>query len=269
MVTSIRAAEAAAAARARAASQARLEAQAAAIRAQQARAAEQRAQQARAEAEARSAAQRAAQAAANRAYAARQEAMTTSQRGTVQTSNPPQNPTSPRYSPPVIQPTPPYVPPPPPPPVSPGNQSIKIATAELFISGESTVSEEQMFARTISDVASLELLELTRQGAVDGIDQTYLPITGLADLNMQNDPTKIIALQNSSDEYFKQFSIPLERYTPSEGTGENGEIVYIDTDSSSPTYNSLVINMINLKPTERLEIEFIYFDSASNVKWYN
>lgn len=217
-----------------------------------------RAAAARAEAQ-RTSAAAAAQAA--RQLHARQEAQTTSQRAPVVTQAP--------YSPPAVQPTPPYVPPPPPPPVSPGNQSIKIATAELFISGESTIGEEQMFARTISDVASLELLELTRQGAVDGIDQTYLPITGLADLNMQNDPTKIIALQNSSDEYFRQFSIPLERYTPSEGTGENGEIVYIDTDSSSPTYNSLVINMINLKPTERLEIEFIYFDSASNVKWYN
>lgn len=176
---------------------------------------------------------------------------------------------APVYRAPAVQPTPPYVPPPPPPPVSPGNQSIKIATAEKFISGEEVIGEDEMFTRTVSDVASMELLEITRTGAVDGIDQTYLPINGLADLNMQNDPTKIIALQNSSDEYFKQFSIPLERYTPSEGTGEDGEIVYIDRDPASSTYNSLIVNTVNLKSTERLEIEFIYFDSALNVKWYN
>ena len=233
------------------------------IRRAQATAAAQRAAAARAEAQA--AAQRAAaqaQAAAQRAAHARQEAMTTSQRVPVTTYAPPV------YNPPV-QPTPPAPPPPPPPPVSPGNQSIKIATAEKFISGEDVVGEDEMFTRTISEVASMELLEITRTGAVDGIDQSYLPITGLADLNMQNDPTKIIALQNSSDEYFKQFSIPLERYTPSEGTGENGEIVYIDRDPTSSTYNSLIVNTVNLKATERLEIEFIYFDSTSNVKWYN
>lgn len=224
-----------------------------------AKAAANRAAAARAEAQ-RTSAAAAAQAA--RQLHARQEAQTTSQRAPVTTQAPPP------YYPPV-QPTPPAPPPPPPPPVSPGNQSIKIATAEKFISGEEVVGEDTMFARTVSDIASMELLEITRTSAVDGIDQTYLPITGLADLNMQNDPTKIIALQNASDEYFRQFSIPLERYTPSEGTGEDGEIVYIDRDPASSTYNSLIVNTVNLKSTERLEIEFIYFDSALNVKWYN
>ena len=171
---------------------------------------------------------------------------------------------------PYFPPVPPYIPPPPPPPpVSPGNQSVKIATSELFISGEEVTDPETMFNRTIGDVATMELLEISRYDSVDGIDQSYQPITGLADMNMQNNPMNIVAMQSTSDEYFKQFSIPLQKYVPSEGTGANGEIVYLDEDPNSPTYNNLIINTINLKSTEKIEIEFISFDALVNVKWYN
>jgi hypothetical protein len=233
------------------------------LRAAAARAAAQRAAAARQEAQLaqqRAAAQ--AQAAAQRAAAARQEAMTTSAR--VPNTN--------SYSPPVYvapsPPPPPAPPPPPPPPVSPGNQSIKIATRDLFI-GDEVVDADASFSKLVGDIASTEFLEINRLGSVDGTDQAYLPITGLADLNMQNDPRKIIALQNTSDEYFRQFSVPLENYLPSEGNGPDGEIVYIDRDPTSTTYNNLVINTVNLKETERIEVEFIYFDTATNVRWYN
>jgi hypothetical protein len=121
-----------------------------------------------------------------------------------------------------------------------------------------------MFARTIAEIGGSELLEITRVGAVDGINQDYLPLTGLADTNMDNDPLKIIALQNTDEQYFKQFSVSLNRYIPDEGTGENGEIVYIDSDRTSSTYSSLIINTLNLRPEERLEIEFISFQDILN-----
>lgn len=232
------------------------------LRAAAARQAAQRAAAARQEAQLaqqRAAAQAAA--AAQRAQHARQEAMTTSARVPNTT-----------YSPPVYvaptPPPPPAPPPPPPPPVSPGNQSVKIATRDLFI-GDEVTDADSSFSKLVGEIASTEFLEINRLGAVDGTDQAYLPVTGLADLNMQNDPRKIIALQNTSDEYFRQFSVPLENYLPSEGTGPDGEIVYIDRDPTSTTYNNLVINTLNLKETERIEVEFIYFDATANVRWYN
>lgn len=191
----------------------------------------------------------------------------------------PSAPAKPVYSPPnfpyfpffpyfpYFPPVPPYIPPYF--PVSPGDQSIKIATRELFVNDNDITDPETMFQRTIGDVSGMELLELTRYNSVDGIDQTYSPITGLADMNLQYNPTNIISLQSTSDEYFKQFTIPLQRYVPNEGTGPGGEIVYLDEDPSSPTYNDLIINTINLKSTEKLEIEFISFDTSVNVKWYN
>ena len=173
--------------------------------------------------------------------------------------DPPLNPYTYTYTP-----APEPVPPPPPPPPSHAEQKIKIATSDLFITTDPVMSEEDLAFNTYEQISGMAMLELTRSSAVNGINQKYLPIAGLADLNLQYDPTNIIALQNIDVQYFNQFPIILNNFIPSVGTGPNGEIVYIDTDPTSPTYNDLIINVIGLRAVERVEVEFLTFDELLN-----
>jgi hypothetical protein len=190
---------------------------------------------------------------------ARQEALTTSVTG----YTPPRSPVY--YNPPYYAPAPPPVPPPPPPPPPRlGNQAIKIATNNLFIR-DSTVPPERIVELTFEQIGGTQLAQLVRTDSVDGIDQEYLPIANLASTNLQSDPYKIIALQNVNEEYFDQFEIILDDYTPSIGTGPTGEIIYIDTDSSSSTYSNLVVNTVNLKPNQKVETEFLSYSLVNDI----
>jgi hypothetical protein len=148
--------------------------------------------------------------------------------------------------------------------VTPTTQKIKIATSQLFIDGESNISPQLMVQRTFEDIGGMELLELTRTDSVNGIEQRYQPIAGLANINNEYNTKGLISLQSTSKNYFSQFQILLEPHIPTTGTGPIGEIVYFNNDKTDVNYGNLIINLINLKNDERLEVEFLTFDNVQD-----
>jgi hypothetical protein len=109
-----------------------------------------------------------------------------------------------------------------------------------------------MAALTFEDLAGLELIDIIRNDTVNGQDILYTPIKNLSSLAIRYSAQNLVALQNTSKAYFDNFPIKLEDYTPNRGLGVSGTTVYID-----PETKSLVVNVVNLSSSDRVEIQIL------------
>ena len=130
--------------------------------------------------------------------------------------------------------------------------SVKIATPDLILFDDSSVPIEVMSDLIFENIGGQELINISRNDMVNGQDVIYQPIKNLTTLYLQYNPQNVLALQNTSAAYFKNFPIKLENKIPNVGTGPNGEIVYID-----PETGNIVINVINLEKDEVVEVQIL------------
>jgi hypothetical protein len=147
---------------------------------------------------------------------------------------------------------------------STGAASVKAADPPLIALSNPTLSEDKMIELVFENIGGQELINITRNDIVNGQDVLYSPIKNLKDIYLQYNPNNIIKIENTSDTYFKNFSIRLENklpysgtglngeYLPYKGTGPNGEIVYIDQ-----TTGDLIINVSSIEPGEQVDVEIL------------
>jgi hypothetical protein len=159
-----------------------------------------------------------------------------------------------------ISATPPPVPPPPPPTGSP----VKIATPQYVRfdrDKEGDAQTDQDFIKFLffEQINGLALLSLTNSAKLDTGTISYQPIANMAETIRALSPKKIIALQDTSDTYFLNFPIKLERKVPNVGSGPNGINVYRNDQGgitvSDLTMGAIVIEAINLGVRESIQIE--------------
>jgi hypothetical protein len=147
------------------------------------------------------------------------------------------------------------------------SDSIKIATPDLLIFGEEVVAIEIMTDLIFEDIGGFELATISRHDLVNGQAVTYTPIKNLTDLYLQYNPNNVLRLQ-SADSFFGSLAISLANYLPRYGNGYdlvgtnpdltkrvkvyNGKPIYID-----PITGDLVINLINIKENEQVEVEIL------------
>lgn len=147
------------------------------------------------------------------------------------------------------------------------SDSIKIATPDLLIFGEQAVAIEIMTDLIFEDIGGFELATISRHDLVNGQTVIYEPIKNLTDLYLQYNPNNVLRLQ-SADSFFSSLAITLENYLPKYGNGYdlvgtnpdltkrvkvyNGKSIYID-----PISGDLVINLINIKENEQVEVEIL------------
>ncbi len=152
------------------------------------------------------------------------------------------------------------------------DDSVKIATPDLILSNDETMSIEIMTDLIFEDIGGYELATISRHDLVNGQKVIYAPIKNLTDLYLQYNPNNVLRLQ-SSDSYFKSLSLSIFDRLPNCGTGydlvgddpdltkrtkvPNCKPVYID-----PITGDLVINLINMKEGEQVEVEIL---SAGNI----
>jgi hypothetical protein len=137
--------------------------------------------------------------------------------------------------------------------VSPSvSAGVKIATPDLILFDDSSVPTEVMTDLIFENIGGQELISISRNDMVNGQDVIYQPIKNLTSLYLQYNPQNVLALQNTSAAYFKNFPIKFENKIPNIGTGPNGEIVYID-----PNTGDIVINVINLEKDELVEVQIL------------
>jgi hypothetical protein len=126
------------------------------------------------------------------------------------------------------------------------------ATPEMIALNNPVLDSERMLDLVFEDIGGQELINISRNDIINGQDVFYNPIKNLKELYVQYNPNNIIKLENTSDTYFKNFSIKLEGKLPAYGTGPNGEVVYIDT-----TTGDLIINISSLEPDEQVDVEIL------------
>lgn len=152
------------------------------------------------------------------------------------------------------------------------DDSVKIATPDLILSNDEVTQIEVMTDLIFEDIGGYELATISRHDLVNGQNIIYTPIKNLTDLYLQYNPNNILRLQ-SSDSYFKSLSLSIFNHLPVCGTGydlvgtdpdltkrtkvPNCKSVYID-----PITGDLVINFINIKENEQVEVEIL---SAGNI----
>lgn len=141
---------------------------------------------------------------------------------------------------------------------------IKIATSNLFLTTDLPLSAQTTFNLLFEDMIATEMVGYLKHNMVNGQNVNNQIFTNLAALSNQNNPFNIIKLTNTSLDYANSFGYSIESFVPSVGYGTNGEIVYVDT-----TNNNIVINCINVGENERIEVEFLNYDSLKNATIYS
>lgn len=131
-------------------------------------------------------------------------------------------------------------------------EDIKVATPEIMIATDETVPIELMTDLIFENIGGQELINIARTDIVNGQNVIYQPIKNLTSLYFKYNPQNILALQNTSEEYFKKFPIKLSSKIPNCGNGPDCKHVYLD-----PSTGDLIIELINMEDEEQVEVQII------------
>jgi hypothetical protein len=141
------------------------------------------------------------------------------------------------------------------------SKSVKVATPDLIILTEDVLSPEIMTDLIFEDIGGQEIINISRNDIINGQNSAYQPIKNVASLSYQYNPQNILALQKTDKDYFNNFPIPLYSKVPECGSGYdivagqpigNCKNVYIDGQTGD-----LVIDLVNMRPGEDIEIQII------------
>lgn len=134
------------------------------------------------------------------------------------------------------------------------NAPTKAATPSLIALSNPEIDFDRMLDLVFEDIGGQELINISRSDIINGEDVLYTPIKNLKDLYIQYNPNNIVGLESTSDTYFKNFPIKLESKLPDldSGTGPNGEVVYIDTETGD-----LIINVLSLESDEQVDVQIL------------
>lgn len=132
----------------------------------------------------------------------------------------------------------------------PTAQGTKMATPEYVQIKDVNVSTELMVELLFEDVGGQEIINIARSDLINGQPVIYQPIKNINSLGLKYSSQSLLGLKGTLDNTFKNFTLKLERYVPENGTGPNGEIVYIDQETGN-----LVVNTINTVNEMQVEIQ--------------
>jgi hypothetical protein len=141
------------------------------------------------------------------------------------------------------------------------NAAVKIATNNIFYTGQDPVTVNLMQRLFFEEIGGQELINISRNDLLSGQPLDYTVIKNLASLSIEYDPNKLLALQGTDVDYFSDFSFVLEKFVPDVGTGVNisevqtGERVYVE-----PSTGNVIVNTINVKSSQSVDIEFLSFE---------
>lgn len=129
---------------------------------------------------------------------------------------------------------------------------VLAATTNLIITTYDETPLEVMTDLIFEDIGGQEIINMSRTDIVNGQNIIYQPIKNLASINYQYNPQNILSLQDTSENYFKNFPINAANKIPNIGTGVDGSTVYIDNSTGN-----LVIELINIENDEQVEVQIL------------
>jgi hypothetical protein len=131
-----------------------------------------------------------------------------------------------------------------------GITEIKSATPQYLVISEEATPIEVMTDLVFEQIGGQELISVARNDTVNGQNIFYSPIKNLNFINKQFNPKNIIALQQTSDKYFENFSIKLNNLIPTIGNGPDNFNVYVENITGD-----LVVDAVGLAEDFQIEIQ--------------
>lgn len=125
-------------------------------------------------------------------------------------------------------------------------ESVKISTPDIILLVDSPVGAEILTDLIFQNIGGVEIINIARSDIINGQNVTYQPIKNITSLFYQYNPQNILALQGTDKNYFKNFAINLSERLP--------EYPYIYIDDNG----DLVIEVINMLPSESVEVQTVY-----------
>ncbi len=136
---------------------------------------------------------------------------------------------------------------------------IKLPVDNPFAVSETGVAPDTMEKVFFDSIGATEIINIARHDNINTVNPPYLPIVDAASVNLEYDPNKIVSLQKTSSAYFNSFGIDLDQFIPTVGTGESGEVVYVESETGD-----LIINVLDLPANFSVEVETMSFDQVFN-----
>ena len=136
--------------------------------------------------------------------------------------------------------------------------AVKVATPDLILFNESAIPVDIMTDLLFEEVGGKEIISIARNDIVNGQEISYNLIGNLNGLERRYNSKNIFSLPDTIEKYFSNFSIRFEIHVPEEGTGPNGQRVYIVQQSSTTaSRGDLIIDVINMETNERVDVEVL------------
>lgn len=143
------------------------------------------------------------------------------------------------------------------------SQSNKVATSNLFIVDERTITAEEMTDLLFEDFGATELINLSRHDSLNGQSIIYQPIKNMSALALDYNPQNILSFGQTENDLIQNFFLNVEKYIPSQPLPVDGQskvaadedrIVYLDQIT-----NDVIIEVVGIKEDERVEVEFLTY----------
>lgn len=131
-------------------------------------------------------------------------------------------------------------------PASSGS-GIKVATPDLILNDIISKEVEVLSELYFENLAGHELLLIARNDTVNGQNISYQPIKNLSSLSIEYGLESLIALQDTSDSYFRNFPIKLEDHLP-----DDEDIVSVDFETGN-----VIIRLADMLSDYQVEIQVL------------
>jgi len=126
---------------------------------------------------------------------------------------------------------------------------VKTATPDIILFDDQSLSTESMADLIFENIGGQELINISRNDSINGQEISYQPIKNVKLLQQSYNPNNILGIQKTSDKYFSGFPILFDQKFPNEGSGLNGQNIYVDE------LGNLVIEAIGLNNDEQIEVQ--------------
>ncbi len=127
--------------------------------------------------------------------------------------------------------------------------SVKIATPDIIIFDDEQIEIDAIADLLFENIGGQELINIARNDTINGQSVIYHPIKNVSQLANKYNPQNILYVPQTAYSFFNNFPLKFVNYIPNRGKGLNGESTYLDESGN------LVINLINIKPNEEVEVQ--------------
>lgn len=132
------------------------------------------------------------------------------------------------------------------------DSAVKPATPDLILIQEDEVPIDLITELLFEDIGSIEILNIARNDIINGRDISYGLMPKLGDLARRHSPINIFRVPGTLSEYFDNFAIKFRLHIPENGTGPDKLYVGAENSfgcSGFPVLDSITDDVIECFPT--------------------